>query len=125
MKTKMELFPATNPNPVLSVSKDGTILYSNKGGETLLHEWGVGVGDKLPPNVENIVHRVIFRNNPEKVEVKAGTRVYLVLFHSLQEGERVNIYGFDISEQKELEEKLRESEEKYRDIVETANEVYG
>ena len=51
-----------------------------------------------------------------------GKRVYLVSFHPLPEDECVNIYGFDISDQKELEEKLRESEEKYRNIVETANE---
>ena len=41
MKTKMEQFPANNPNPVLSVEKDGTVLYSNEAGEPLLHEWGV------------------------------------------------------------------------------------
>ncbi|WP_269849398.1 PAS domain S-box protein [Methanosarcina horonobensis] len=56
------------------------------------------------------------------MEVKAGTRVYLVSFHPLPEDESVNIYGFDISDRKELEEKLRESEEKYRNIVEIANE---
>ena len=40
MKAKMEQFPAKNPNPVLSVGKDGTVLYSNDAGESLLHEWG-------------------------------------------------------------------------------------
>ncbi|WP_243685039.1 hypothetical protein [Methanosarcina barkeri] len=49
MTTDLELFPATNPNPVLSVANDCTVLYSNKAGKTLLHEWGVAVGDKLHP----------------------------------------------------------------------------
>ena len=26
---KMKLFPAKNPNPVISVGKDGRVLYSN------------------------------------------------------------------------------------------------
>ena len=56
------------------------------------------------------MQRVISRNSPEKMEVKVGKRVYLVAFHPLPEEECVNIYGFDISDQKELEEKLRESE---------------
>ena len=56
------------------------------------------------------------------MEVKAGNRVYLVSFHPLPEEECVNIYGFDISDQKKLEEKLQESEKKYRNIVETTNE---
>jgi PAS domain S-box-containing protein len=118
----MEQFPATNPNPVLSVGNDGSILYSNAAGEPLLHEWSVRVGDKLPSYIGELVQRVISRNRPEKMEVKARNRVFLVAFHPLPAEECVNIYGFDISEQKELEEKLRKSEAKYRNIVETANE---
>ena len=118
MKTKMEQFPATNPNPVLSVEKDGTVLYSNVAGEPLLHEWGVGVGEKLPSYIGDLVQRVISQNSPEKMEVKVGKRVYLVAFHPLPEEECVNIYGFDISDQKELEGKLRESEKKYHLLFE-------
>ncbi len=87
--------------------KDGTVLYSNKAGESLLHEWGVGVGEKLPSNIGDIVQRVISRNSPEKMEVKVGKRVYLTVFHPFTEEKCVNIYGFDISDQKELEEKFR------------------
>jgi hypothetical protein len=83
MKTKMEQFPATNPNPVLRVEKDGTVLYSNKAGEPLLHEWDVGVGEKLPSSIRDFVQRVLSRNSPEKMEVKAEKRVYLIVFHPL------------------------------------------
>jgi len=120
METKMEQFPATNPNPVLSAGKDGIVLYSNKAGEPLLHEWGTSVGEKLPLNIENIVRRVISLNYPEKIEVKAGNKVYLVSIHPLPEEECVNIYGFDISDQKEFEVKLRESEEQYRAFFENS-----
>jgi PAS domain S-box-containing protein len=102
----MEKFPATDPNPVLSVDKDGVVLYSNKASEVLLDEWGVGVGEKLPPHVENIVCRVISQNNPEKMEIKVGKRVYLVVFHSLPEQECVYILGFDINYQKKLDQRL-------------------
>ena len=116
METKMEQSSATNPNPVLSVGKDGTVLYSNAAGEPLLHEWGVVVGEKLPSDIGDFVQRVISRNSPEKMEVKVGNRVYLVAFHPSIKEECVNIYGFDISDQKELEGKFRESE-----VQETAN----
>ncbi len=110
MKTKMEQFPATNPNPVLRVEKDGTVLYSNKAGEPLLHEWGVGVGEKLPSSIGDFVQRVLSRNSPEKMEVKAGKRVYLIVFHPLTEEKCVYISGFDLSYQKEFEANLQESE---------------
>jgi PAS domain S-box-containing protein len=121
---KMEHFPAKNPNPVLSVDKDGTVLYSNEAGEPLLQEWGVGVGGKLPSCIRDFVQRVISRNSPEKMEIKVEKRVYLIAFHPLPEDECVNIYGFDISDQKELEEKLRESEARYLDLFGTVQEVF-
>ena len=110
---KMEQFPAKNPNPVLRVEKDGTVLYSNGAGKLLLHEWGVGVGEKLPSCIGDFVQRVISRNGPEKMEVKVGKKVYLVAFHPLPEEEYINIYGSDITGQKELEEKLRIKEKQY------------
>ena len=122
MNTKVEQSSATNPNPVVSVGKDGTVLYSNTAGESLLNEWGVEVGERLPSYSGDLVQKVISRNNPEKIEVKIGKRVYLVAFHPSSEEECVNVYGFDISDQKELEGKLRESENKYRNIVETSVE---
>jgi ligand-binding sensor protein len=121
MKSKMEQFPANNPNPVLSVEKDGTVLYSNKAGEPLLNIWGVGVGEKLPSSIGGFVQRVISRNSPEKMEIKVGKRVYLVTFHPLPEEECVNIYGFDISDQKEFEEKVQESKAKEMENVELAD----
>lgn len=113
MKASMQHFPEKNPNPVLSVEKDGTVLYSNEAAKTLLLRWGVEIGDKLPSYIGDIAQRVLCQNRPNKMEIKVGKKVYLATFQPLPEEEYVNIYGFDISDQKVLEEKLRESEEKY------------
>src|SRR5512139_1313026 len=106
----MKQFPEKNPNPVISVGSEGTVLYSNEASESLLQEWGVKVGGKLPSSTAEIVQRVLSHNNPEKIEVNAGKRVYLVVFYPLTEQECVNLCGFDISEHKESEEKLPGSE---------------
>jgi PAS domain-containing protein len=82
----------------------------------------VAVGKKLPSYISEFVQRVISQNTPEKIEVKAANWTYITAFHPLPEEECVNIYGFDISDQKEVEGKLRESENKYRNIVETSVE---
>ena len=121
MKSRIEQFPVMNPNPVLSVAKDGTVLYSNIAGEPLLHEWGVLVGEKLPFYIGDFVQRVISWNSPEKMEVKVGNKVYLIAFHPLPDEECVNIYGFDISDQKELERKLQESKEDLAEVHKTAH----
>ena len=101
----MEQFLEKNQNPVISVGNDGMVLYSNEAGGPLLHEWGVEIGGKVPSSIGDIVQRAISRNNPEKIEVDVGKRVYLVTFHPIPEEKRVNLCGFDISDKRELEEK--------------------
>ncbi len=121
MTAKMEQSQAINPNPVISVAKDGTVLYSNEAGKPLLHEWGVRVREKLPPYIKIFVHRVISQEVSEKIKIKVGERVYFIIFHPLPEQECVNIYGFDISESKRHEGKLQESESLEMPHLELAN----
>lgn len=49
--------------------------------ESLLHEWNVRVGAKLPSYIEDFVQKVISQNRPEEMEVKVGNKAYLVTFH--------------------------------------------
>lgn len=130
-----------NLNPMLSVARDGTVLYSNEASESLLQKWGAGIGEKLPSSIVDIVQNVISRNNPEKIEVKMGNKLYLVVFSPLPEEQRVSISGFDIGDQKKFEkgmvsearkeaeletllEELRKSEEKYHTLFETIDEGF-
>jgi PAS domain S-box-containing protein len=116
----VEQFTANNPNPVLRAGKDGTVIYSNVAGEPLLHEWGVVIGAKLPSDVRDFVQRALAKNVPEKMEVQVEKRTYLITFHSLPEEEYVNMYGFDISDQKEIEVRLREA---YEEIQSQSEEL--
>jgi PAS domain S-box-containing protein len=45
---RLARFPSENPNPVLRVRKDGTILYGNQASAVLLNAWGRRVGQCLP-----------------------------------------------------------------------------
>lgn len=106
MNTKVEQTPATTTNPVLSVDKHGCVLYANEAGNPILNKWGVRVGEKLPSSIGDLAQRVISFNSPEKMEIKVGNRVYLIVFHPLPEQECVIISGFDISDQIKIEQKL-------------------
>jgi PAS domain S-box-containing protein len=116
MSTYIEQYSSINLNPVLSVTKDGTFLYSNETSEPILNEWGVRVGEKLPSSIVDLVQKVISRNSPEKIKVNVGKKVFLIVFDPSPKQECVNISGFDISNQRELDEKPHESEEKYHKI---------
>lgn len=121
MNAKMKQSKAINLNPVLSVDKDGVILYSNKAGEPLLRDWGVGIGEKLPLHIEIFVQRAISQEAIEKTEIKMGKRAYFLVFHFLPEQEYVNIYVFDITNRKKLEGKLQESETQEKKNLGLAN----
>lgn len=140
MRLKREKL-AVNLNPIFSVARDGTVLYSNEASEPLLQEWGTGIGEKLPSSIVDLVQTVVSRNSPEKIEVEVGNKLYLVIFSPLPEEQRVNISGFDISDQKEFEkgmvsearekaeqdtlvEELRKSEEKYHTLFEMIDEGF-
>jgi PAS domain S-box-containing protein len=98
-------------NPVLGVSKDGTVLYSNEASEPILNEWGMRIGEKLPSSIVDLVQRVITRDSPEKIEVKVRKKVYVFVFSPLHDEQRVNISGFDINDCIEAEEDLQETNE--------------
>jgi PAS domain S-box-containing protein len=123
MGIKMESSLATNLNPILSITKDCIVLYTNEAGKPLLHEWGVKVGQKLPLSIGDLVQKVISRNSPEKLEVIVGNRLFLVVFSPLHEIERVNISGFDISDQKKLEIKTQENANKNDEFFNLMEEV--
>lgn|GEM_PF-798342 len=41
-------FPEESQNPVVRVGGDGTLLYMNRAAESVMRDWGLGVGVKLP-----------------------------------------------------------------------------
>ena len=116
MTVKVEQFTTKNQNPMLCVAKNGTVTYSNEAAEPFLNHWDAEIGDKLPSSIVDLVQRVISRDSPEKIEIKVGEKVFLVVFHPPREQECINISGFDISNQKKPEEKNMNNEEKYQDF---------
>ncbi len=118
MNAKVERTQVMNTDPLLSVDKNGYVLYSNEAGNHLLNEWCVEIGEKLPSSIGEIVQRVISQNNPEKMEVKVRNKIYLFVFSPLPGQECVIIYGFDISDQKELGEKVQKREVQRMEDVE-------
>jgi len=44
-KRKLAEFPEENPNPVMRIAEDGTIIYANRSSEFLLEQWECGKGE--------------------------------------------------------------------------------
>jgi len=99
-------FPGQNPNPVMRVSNDGTIIYANHASENLLDLWHRKVGQRIPSEVYEIVHNVIDTGLHDNTEVSCGDAIFNIVFAPINEHNYVNLYARDITEVKNAQLKL-------------------
>lgn len=100
-------FPTENPNPVLRISSDQTLLYANNAGEPMRVQWNCQVGDKVPGEIQEQVRRALETGAVTEYDVTAGDRVYSMAFAPIRAAGYVNIYGRDITERKRAEDALQ------------------
>ena len=106
---RLARFPSENPNPVMRVAQNGTILYANKASSILLSEWKCKVGQLLPEHWRKLISEVIDTGLMKNNEIECKNRIFSLSFAPVVEEGYTNVYGLDITERKQAEEAIRES----------------
>jgi PAS domain S-box-containing protein len=107
--TSLARFPAENPNPILRLSPDGTILHSNGSGQVFLDTWNREVGQVAPPEWQQCIKQAL-RTKCDKVQdVSCGESTYLVTAVPISEGGYVNLYGRDVTKERESQQALEQA----------------
>jgi PAS domain S-box-containing protein len=114
----MSRFPEENPQPILRMSLDGTITYSNIPGEMLLKHWGLHVGQVAPEEWCTWVAETLDSDKNKENVVDLGQIVFLIILVPIREGRYVNLYGRDITKQRQYDESLRQSRDNLQTLVE-------
>jgi len=73
-------FPSENPNPVLRITADGTILYTNDIGREI---FGVQVGKRIPDRYLPVLEKAIASRQYASFEEKIGERYFSSVMKSI------------------------------------------
>jgi PAS domain S-box-containing protein len=100
-------FPSEDPNPVLRISGDGTILYANEPSAPVLQTWQRHVGERLPEGCVERVYQAVSSHKALTFEFECTNgRIFLVTLAPSADGSYANAYGVDITERKAAEREL-------------------
>ncbi len=103
---RLSVFPEENPNPVLRIARNGTILYANPVSGPLLAYWGLAGGQCLPEDWTRQLAAIADAGKPVEQEIECAGRVFACLLTPIAGEEYVNIYGRDVTDRKRREEQI-------------------
>lgn len=94
----VEKFPDRNPNPVLRMAPDGTLMYANTAAATITRSLRIGISDPLPADLqERIRRRGEGAAGDEPIEVSGEGRSYSLVPVPIPEFGFTNLYATDVT----------------------------
>jgi len=121
--SRLAKFPDENPNPVLRISADGTVLYTNRAGWPLLNIWQCKVTEHIPPQWHKHVLDAINSGKPVFANAKCGDRIFSLVFAPVVDADYVNIYALDITELEQARQQLRTARDDWENIFESISDM--
>jgi PAS domain S-box-containing protein len=110
-------FPAENPEPVLRIARDGTLLYINQAGLNLLPEWHLQVGKATPLKLREVALQVLDNGSTRRLDLEHLRQIYSFSVVPVVDAGYANLYARDVTERRKAEEALRESKEFAENLI--------
>jgi PAS domain S-box-containing protein len=104
--------PSEDPNPVLRITHDGTLLYINEAGLQLLPQWNLQVGEAAPPMLQDVVFRSMQDGKTQTLDLEHHDRMFAFYVAPIVSAGYANLYGHDITESRQAKA-LKDAETRY------------
>ena len=99
-------FPSENPNPVMRIAQDGTLLYANSASGPLLNQWGSVPGESLPGEWKQRIAQTCESETNQEIEIQLGEETFALLVTPVAGTEYIDLYGVNITARKQVEEQI-------------------
>ena len=106
-------FPEESWNPVLKITDEGTITYSNSRCEAILQSWQTQIQGRVPDEVLMVIHNSIATGKPQHMDVNCecenncdSGQCYRLLMAPVPDLKAVYVYGLDITQSKKDQAEL-------------------
>jgi class 3 adenylate cyclase len=96
-------FPDENPNPVVRIGRDGTVLYANRASEPLLRALDAPRGARVPDRITAELAPAASDHGVARFELTADHSTYAMLAVDQPDLDAWNVYGTDITGAKVVE----------------------
>ncbi len=117
---KLAKFPDENPNPVMRVSSDGQLLYGNNASDCVRATWQCETGQEVRGEWRELIQRALDTGENIRTELECTDgKTFLLSLAPIVDGGYVNIYGLDVTTEKEASEELQASQQMLQSILNT------
>lgn len=115
-------FPTENPFPVMRIHSEGHLDYANEASAPILAVWHCRPGDLVPKTYRDTLAAALEDGQVKPLVVENEDRAWELHFAPIPGAGYVNIYGRDITESRRAEERIQQSELRYRRLFESAKD---
>lgn len=116
-------FPNENPNPIFRIDMSGKIMFSNNNAKSISNV----IYDGTIFNINNFwSHLLMVRPGETQmtVDLIANDRNYSFKIIKRQDSKEYNVYGSDITDRIETEQRAQENFNRLNNFLESTNDVY-
>jgi len=114
---KAAQFLLENPHPMLRIGNEGTVLYANPTGASLLSESARLIGQPAPELMAQAARKVLDSGVRDTLEIAHGKKTFSFTVAPVRDAGYVNLYGRDVTERKRAEQELRRHEQHLEELV--------